>query len=137
MKKRQSLGPHSRASHLSIKSNGKFRPSKRRLALAIQLMFAIGVGESFAATCILDGATITSSVTNSVFCNNSGTLTVNLGGTLTNTTTGTLNNLGSVINSSKLANNGLINNTGMLTTTGMLNGSGALNNTGMMAVASG
>ncbi|MDI6747190.1 MAG: PEP-CTERM sorting domain-containing protein [Rhodocyclaceae bacterium] len=136
MKKKQTLGSHNRTNPLTIKTNDDFRPSKRRLVLAIQLLFAIGAGESFAAACILEGTTITSSVTNSVFCNNSGTLTVSLGGTLTNTTTGTLNNLGSVTNSGLLANNGLINNTGMLTTTGILNGSGTLNNTGMLAVAS-
>ena len=137
MKRKQSFVSKNGTNPSRNKSNGSCYPSKRRLALAIQLLFVFGTGESFAAGCVLEGATIASSVTNSVFCNNNGTLTIGLGGTLINAATGTLNNTGSVINSSTLTNNGLINNTGTLSNTGLFNGSGALNNAGTLRVGSG
>lgn len=114
-----------------------FQPSKRQLAVAIQLLFTVGAGQALAAPCALDGATVVSATTNSVLCDNSGTLTVSSGGSLTNTSTGTLNNFGSVVNNTLLTNNGVINNTGTITSTGTVNGNGTLNSTGSLNVVSG
>lgn len=126
---------------LSVPSNSylsrNFQPSKRQLAVAIQLLFAMGSGQVLAAPCALDGATVVSATTNSVLCDNRGTLTVSSGGSLTNTSTGTLNNFGAVLNNTLLTNNGVINNTGTITSTGTVNGNGTLNSTGSLNVASG
>ncbi len=132
----------SQASRQAVRASGSrrsegFQPCKRHLALAIQLLFAIGAGETWAASCILDGRTLNSPTTNSVFCRNGGTLTVGPGGSLTNTAAGTLANLGALISNSTLTNNGLITNSGSFTNTGSFNGSGTLTNTGTVAVSSG
>jgi len=122
----------------NISTRGTFNFSKRHLAVVIPLLIALETGKSFAADCALDGATVRTSVSNSVLCDNNGTLIINAsGGSLLNATTGILNNNSTLINNRNLTNDGLINNIGTLMSAGQINGNGTLNNTGTLTVLSG
>jgi len=110
---------------------GEFNFSRPRLAMAVQLLFAIEAGNCVAAPCLLNGYTVIGSVTNSVVCDNNGTLTTNAAnGFLTNDSTGMLINNGILLNRGQISNAGLIVNNGSLSSAGKISGTGTLDNNG-------
>lgn len=73
-------------------------------------------------------------VTNRILLNNTGTITNNAGGTLTNSSTGTIDNSGTITNNNIMTNAGVINNNAgaTLNNTGQIKNDGNLNNYGVL-----
>lgn len=104
---------HETRGERSSRSRGTTGFRRRQVALAVQFAFALGaVAVALPVAAQVCSGTVSTSVTNSVLCNNGGSLNISPPGSLTNAVTGTLNNNtgAQVINQGQLSNVGQLNN---------------------------